>query len=300
MQIYFSTSENLIYSEIPYIYKAFQVFSIRLPHYYVSIFVLITVKNKIMTKQLRHTTMILALLIASSSLMAQDAQTPAPAAPDQTTPAKKSCHMADYCALMKKPPKKGFHHSIEWGGIYLGPRNQVSYQMFGHTVNTDMRDRNAIRMNAGYQFNPYLYVGGGMGVEFQYQSFINRSELPTMPPIPEYTTTNYTGKLIMIPVYGEVKGYLLKKPVSPFLQLRVGYAPVIYAGEGQHNTENSSYNNISVGVNLFNHVSITAGYMFIYQPTSVSGYDETNNNSRILSTSNPYQNRLTVGIAIGM
>jgi hypothetical protein len=42
--------------------------------------------------------------------------------------------------------------------------------------------------------------------------------------------------------------------------------------------------------------------MFIYQPTSVSGYQETQPNKYIpiLDKSSPYQNRFTVGIAIGM
>ena len=105
-----------------------------------------------MTKYIKPAFLPVMLLLMSSSVIAQDAQkeTPAPAT-DQS--AKKSCKMSDYCAKMKQAPKKGFHHSIEWGGVYGGPRNQVSYRMFGHTFNSDMRDRDAIRMNAGYQFN---------------------------------------------------------------------------------------------------------------------------------------------------
>ena len=209
--------------------------------------------------------------------------------------------MSDYCAKMKQPPKKGFHHSIEWGGIYGGPANQVSYRMFGHTFNADMRDRDAIRMNAGYQFNPYLYVGGGMGVEFQYQAYSNRIYVE-WPPASLNPYVNYTGSLVLVPIYGEIKGYLLKKPISPFLQLRVGYAPAIYIGEGQRTAENSSYNNISVGVRIYSHLSITAGYLFMYQPASVSGYlqSPTGAYTPIIDRSSPYQNRFTVGIAIGM
>jgi hypothetical protein len=213
--------------------------------------------------------------------------------------------MAEYCAKMKQPPKKGFHHSIEWGGIYGGPANQVSYRMFGHTINQDMRDRDAIRMNAGYQFNPYLYVGGGVGAEFQYQAYSNRVIYATQtqfpPNEPPYLLKSYTGSLVAIPIYGEVKGYLLKKLVSPLLQMRMGYAPVIYIGEGQHTAENSFYDNISVGVRIYSHLSITAGYLFMYQPKSVSGYDQTGGgNIPMIDRSSPYQNRFTVGIAIGM
>jgi hypothetical protein len=231
----------------------------------------------------------------SVGLMAQAAQKET-SAPSADQPSKKSCKMSDYCAKMKEPPKKGFHHSIEWGGIYGGPRNQVTYRMFGHTFNQDMRDRDAIRMNAGYQFNPYLYVGGGMGAEFQYQAYNNVS-LSAVDFVPAYT-----GSIVLVPIYAEVKGYLLNKPISPFLQYRMGYAPVIYIGESSRTVENASYNNISIGVRIYSHLSITAGYMFIYQPAAVSGYNEyqPNKYSPMIDRSSPYQNRFTVGIALGM
>lgn len=249
-----------------------------------------------MTKHIRTAVFIL-LSLFTSSLFAQDAPAPATEQP-AAAPAKKSCH--DYCKNMMVAPKKGFHHSIEWGGIYGGPRNQVTYRMFGHTFNQDMRDRDAVRMSAGYQFNPYLYVGGGVGAEFQYQAYANRIYSDVPLPTNVYITQSYTGSLVVVPIFAEVKGYLLKKPISPFLQMRMGYAPAIYAGEGKHTVENASYNNISVGVRIYSHLSITAGYLFMYQPTSVSGYDQTNNNTPILDKSSPYQHRLTVGIAIGM
>jgi hypothetical protein len=271
------------------------------PVYYVSIlYLLSSIKAKIMTNHIKPFLLLNLFIALSTGLIAQDAPQ-GTAAPASDQPAKKSCRMSDYCAKMKQAPKKGFHHSIEWGGIYGGPRNQVTYRMFGHTFNQDMRDRDAIRMNAGYQFNPYLYVGGGVGAEFQYQSFTNRMTLDVLPAAqPEYSTTNYTGSLVLVPIYAEVKGYLLKKSISPLLQMRMGYAPVIYVGEGQRTVEHSYYENISVGVRIYSHLSITAGYLFMYQPTSVSGYDETQHNSIILDKSNPYQHRFTVGIAIGM
>jgi hypothetical protein len=254
-----------------------------------------------MTKHIKPTAVFIMLVVMSSSLFAQDAQkeTPAPTTAT-TTPAGKSCNMGDHCKKMMVAPKKGFHHSIEWGGVYGGPRNQVTYRMFGHTFNSDMRDRDAIRMSAGYQFNPYLYVGGGVGAEFQYQAYTNQVWDANPIGINPYSTQAYTGSLVVVPIFAEIKGYLLKKPISPFLQMRIGYAPAIYTGEGKHIVENASYNNISVGVRIYSHLSITAGYLFMYQPTSVSGFDQTNNNNPILDKSNPYQHRFTVGIAIGM
>ena len=248
-----------------------------------------------MTKHIKLTAVF--TLLMSTALLAQEVQkeTPAPTTEQSTTPGPKCSHMSDYCKKMMTAPKKGFHHSIEWGGIYGGPANQVSYRMFGHTINADMRDRDAIRMNAGYQFNPYLYVGGGVGAEFQYQAYTNPS------PGGVDVDYHYTGKFVAVPIYAEIKGYLLKKPIFPFLQLRVGYAPDIYVLGNNHPTtvENSSYNNISVGVRIYSHLSITAGYLFMYQPQSITGYDLIMNRV-IVDKSSPYQNRFTVGIAIGM
>ena len=248
--------------------------------------------------------MTIMLTIGSSTIMAQDASKESPSTPSSqpTASEKKSCAAGACCMghMKKEAPKKGFHHSIEWGGVYGGPRNQVSYRMFGHTFNSDMRDRDALRVNLGYLINPYLYVGGGVGAEYQLKSYADRTYSDVLPPIPVYSTVNYTGSLWVVPIYGEIKGYLLKKPISPLLEMRMGYAPVIYVGEGQRTVEHSYYENISVGVRIYSHLSITAGYLFMYQPTSVSGYDETNHNRVILDNSSPYQHRFTLGVAIGM
>ena len=250
--------------------------------------------NTTITRLLSSTVLIGAL---SLSLIAQDAkkETPAPA-----TTAKKTCTMGACCAAMMQPPKKGFHATIEWGGVYGGGSNNISYSMFGHTSNMDMRFRESLRIGAGYLFNPYLYVGAGAGAEFQYKAYIN-TQLPdnrgvAMP----YVNPNYTGSLWVVPVYGEIRGYLLKGTISPFVQLRVGYAPTIYIADGITTVMHSSYNNLSVGVRVFKHINITAGYLLRYQPAAVVGYETLYgvHNRLLTNSSSPLEHRFTLSMGI--
>jgi hypothetical protein len=245
-----------------------------------------------MTKLFKHSALILVLTM-SLAAVAQDAKTESPAPADG---AKKTCAMGGCMAMMKQAPKKGFHATIEWGGVYGGPRNDISYRMFGRTFNMNMTFREAVRVGAGYQLNDRLYLGGGAAAEFQYKAFTNKNF--GLEP----NTTNYTGSLWVVPIFAEIKGYLLKKPISPFLQWRVGYAPAIYVAEGQPIVEHSYYDNFSVGVRIYNHMSITAGYLFRYQPQSVTGFDKSGDlgASRTVMTdkSSPMEHRFTLGIVI--
>jgi hypothetical protein len=230
------------------------------------------------------------LMMTSSVLIAQDAQK------ETLSPAAKTCHMHDCFARMKQAPKKGFHFSIEWTGIYGGPDNYINDGRFRQKYNLNLREKNGVHINAGYQFNPFLYLGGGVGAEYQDKGY----GLETWAQSPYL----YTRSLWILPIYGEIKGYLLKKPISPFLQLRIGYAPALYNVRDGFSTvlENTSYNNISIGVRIYSHLNITAGYLFMYQPISVLGYTNENgpHNWLILDGSHPYQHMATVSIAIGM
>ena len=163
-----------------------------------------------MTKHIRPA-IFMALSLFTSSLLAQDAakETPAPSTEQAAAaPSKASCH--DYCKNMMVAPKKGFHHSIEWGGIYGGPRNQVTYRMFGHTFNQDMRDRDAVRMSAGYQFNPYIFLGGGVGADISSVNVYN------------------------VPVFADFRAYFTKTRVAPFFEAAFGYNLQINATPGNN------------------------------------------------------------------
>lgn len=66
-----------------------------------------------------------------------------------------------------------------WAGGYKGPELYFTY---------------------GYQFNRYLFAGGGTGIHY----------------MTDYST-------VSIPVFADVRGYLLNGPIAPFVALRLGY-----------------------------------------------------------------------------
>ena len=187
------------------------------------------------------------------------------------------------------PPARGFHWSVEWNGEYGGTDNYVDHTHWGIHFKGNLLNRNAVHINTGYQFNPYLYVGAGTGIEYQDRGYgdIFSTASPAL----------YVGALWVVPVYGEIRGYLLNKPTTPFLQLRVGYAPSIYAAEKRYVAESSSYNNLSIGVRIYSHLSITAGYLFMYQPAYLTGYDKYDN-TEVIDREHPYQHYCTIGTTV--
>ena len=70
----------------------------------------------------------------------------------------------------------------------------------------------------GYKFNPYLGIGGGIGIE----RFTN---LPTY----SYYTANFT----LMPVFAEVRYTILKTRVSPVIALQGGYKWLINTPSSQ-------------------------------------------------------------------
>ena len=90
-------------------------------------------------------------------------------------------------------------------GLTAGYKGYVD---FGYTLGAGSYalDRCAVSIVNGVQFNPYLYAGVGVGLI--------------------YYTKNYE---IGIPVFANVRGYFVKGNVAPFLDLRVGYRPLVDA-----------------------------------------------------------------------
>jgi hypothetical protein len=90
-------------------------------------------------------------------------------------------------------------------GLTAGYKGYVD---FGYTLGAGLYapDRCAVSIVNGVQFNPYLYVGLGVGLN--------------------YYTKNYE---IGIPVFANVRGYFVKGNVAPFADLRVGYSPLVDA-----------------------------------------------------------------------
>ena len=90
-------------------------------------------------------------------------------------------------------------------GLTAGYKGYVD---FGCTIGTGdfSRDRLTVSFVNGVQFNPYLYVG--MGAALNYYA---------------------GGEEIGIPIFANVRSHFIKSNISPFLDLRVGYSPLVDA-----------------------------------------------------------------------
>ena len=63
-------------------------------------------------------------------------------------------------------------------------------------------DRLELSTSHGYQFNPYLYVGGGVAVNL------------------------FEGDIVGLPIFAHVRANVSNKHISPYIDLRIGYSPL--------------------------------------------------------------------------
>lgn len=138
------------------------------------------------------------------------------------------------------PPRvwrpKGYIGSIEYGrDINSSDSHIVTTSLF--TVH-------------GYQFNPYFYLGLGLG--FQYMEYENGG-----------LRLSFTESTV--PLFADVKVHLLKSRIAPFIDGRAGYSVRGFKGV---------YLNPSAGVS-FGISPRTGGYLAIgYSFQKLKGYDE--------------------------
>lgn len=105
----------------------------------------------------------------------------------------------------------------------------------GYTVGTgNSSDAISLTTSHGYQINPYVFVGGGAGVNYFHG--------------PDSWS---------VPIFATGRGTLIDGPISPFLDIKIGYAAADVSG---------FYFSPTIGCR-FNKYTISAGY----QMTSVSG-----------------------------
>lgn len=101
--------------------------------------------------------------------------------------------------------ERGYHGVVEIGPSFVlsGPGDG-----FGFDLST----------SHGYDFNPHLFVGGGMGITYIQDAYYI------------YDWLGYLDE-VMINIYAEIRGYLLRSAVSPYLGLKLG--PSFYTVEGR-------------------------------------------------------------------
>ena len=85
----------------------------------------------------------------------------------------------------------------------------------------------------GYQFNPYFFLGAGVGVEyfFDYEA-------------------------VVVPIFANARGYFMDRKTSPFIDVKIGYSPV---GDIQGLYFSPSIG-VSIGVSKKCAVNLSIGY----------------------------------------
>lgn len=77
----------------------------------------------------------------------------------------------------------------------------------------------------GYQVNPYFFVGGGLGVEHHF----------------DYEKT-------FIPLFVDLRTYFIPNSISPYLDVKFGYAPAVGSDDYDLEFKGGAYLNPSLGV----------------------------------------------------
>lgn len=90
--------------------------------------------------------------------------------------------------------ERGYHGMVE-----IGP----CFGFGGPDVGFDLSTSH------GYDFNPHLFVGGGMGLNL-------------VPGVYTYYSHYNVYDEFLVKLYGEVRGYLLRSAVTPYLGLKLG------------------------------------------------------------------------------
>ena len=116
----------------------------------------------------------------------------------------------------------------------------------------------AVSTSHGYQFNPYFFVGAGIGVDYHF----------------DYET-------MFLPIFADLRGYFIDGRITPYIGVKIGYSPVDGTGLFFNPSVGASFGisrkfalNISIGYNL-QRAEMYKSYYNYYYGYSHSYSDET-------------------------
>ncbi len=126
------------------------------------------------------------------------------------------------------PRTKGYRGWIETGGA-------VGLGDYGDGVF-------AFSTSHGYQFNPYFFLGAGIGVDYHFD-----------------------WETVFMPIYANARCYFLNNKISPFFDAKIGYSPI--DGSGLYFSPSLG---VSVGVSKKCALNLLIGYNL--QQTKMESY----------------------------
>ena len=96
----------------------------------------------------------------------------------------------------------------------------------------------------GYQFNPYFFLGAGIGVDYHFD-----------------------WETVFMPIFANARGYFINGKISPFVDAKIGYAPI--DGYGVYFSPSIG---VSIGVSKKCAVNISIGYNMQQSEAYYFGY----------------------------
>ena len=155
------------------------------------------------------------------------------------------------------------------------PKGYRGFGDFSAGTITDTKAKGFVSFSTshGYQFNPYFFMGAGLGLDY-----------------------NSKRDRIFMPIFANVRFNIINKRVSPYIDLRGGYSPISDADGG--------YFNFSTGVSIMfkPRFGLYAGFTYTMQQMSVirtyTNYSYSTNRQNLSFTENEYMHY--VGFKVGL
>lgn len=179
----------------------------------------------------------------------------------------------DMSGRYRQAVQDGFYDELD---TYSGlQRGYNGYADCGYTfgVGPYRMDRYEVQTSHGYQFNPYLFIGGGLGLHFTGK-FGDSYSIPFV---------TYRSRQTDLPLFANVRWTILDKRITPYLDTKIGYFVT-------HN--NGLYASAALGCRIYTvgtqAMNVSVG--FAYEELQFDSWD---------INANPYDHKLgTKGVSL--
>ena len=169
---------------------------------------------------------------------------------------QKSVLQSDVSYRYKKAVRDGFYKELNnASGLEEGYHGFVD---LGYTLGIGDYKFGRFEINSthGYQFNPYFFVGGGLGVHF-----MSEYNTPDMN-----IALDYRKNQVDVPVYGDVRWTIINHKATPFIDGKIGYYVTHRGG---------IYASISIGcrISIYNTQGINFSIGYSYENLEFESFD---------------------------
>jgi len=121
---------------------------------------------------------------------------------------------SDISGVYKQRVKTNFYNELNKN--YTLAKGYHGMLDLGYSIGCGSYTFNRFEINTthGYQFNPYVFLGGGIGFHFMSQYNINEKQLISF---------NYRYHYIDLPIFADAKFTLINGTITPFVDAKAGF-----------------------------------------------------------------------------